>query len=315
MAKERTQGCVPGRGTDLYNATAARASTKRARRSAIGAPALLIAGALLVAVCPLSAQQPQPQPQASVAGAPPVDATPLPEAGRTSGAAAGGVVSTGDFVRMVVVLAAVLGAIYLLFRLFRRGAAGRLGNSELIAVLGSRSLGGNRSLHLVRAAGGYYLVGAGDQAVNLVAEITDPERLDRLAAHPAGQGASARSRFADLLAEAGIGTPSDARSADSGHTAFLRRQRERARRLGDRAPLQRDRAPLQRDRAPLQRDRAPLQRDRAPLQRDRAPLQRDRAPLQRDRARRLGDRAPRQRDRARRLGRTPAVEEEVRAAT
>lgn len=143
--------------------------------------------------------------------------------------------STGDFVRMVVVLAVVLGAIYLLFRFVRRGAAGRLGNSELIAVLGSRSLGGNRSLHLVRAAGGYYLVGAGDQAVSLVAEITDPERLDLLAAHPAGHGAAARSRFADLLAEAGIGTPSDARSTDSGHTAFLRRQRGRVRRLG-RAP-------------------------------------------------------------------------------
>ncbi len=182
---------------------------------------------------PLSAQQPQPQPQASVAGAPPVDATPLPEAGRDPGAA-GGVVSTGDFIRMVVVLAAVLGAIYLLFRLIRRGAAGRHGNSELIAVLGSRSLGGNRSLHLVRAAGGYYLVGAGDQAVNLVAEITDPERLDLLAEHPAGQGASARSRFADLLAEAGIGTPSATRTADSGHTAFLRRQRDRVRHQRDR---------------------------------------------------------------------------------
>ena len=244
MAKKRTQGCVPGRGTDLHTATlhtaalhtaaAARASTKRARRCAINARALLIASALLVAVCPLSAPQPQPQ-AAAVGGAPPVDATPLPEAGRDPGAAAGGVVSTGDFVRMVVVLAAVLGAIYLLFRLIRRGAAGRHGNSELIAVLGSRSLGGNRSLHLVRAAGGYYLVGAGDQAVNLVAEITDPERLDLLAAHPAGQGAGARSRFADLLAEAGIGTHTAPRTADAGHTAFLRRQRDRVRRLG-RAP-------------------------------------------------------------------------------
>ena len=236
MAKKRTRGCVPGRGTDLHTATAAGASTKRARRSAINAPVLLIAAALLVAVCPLSAQQPQPP--AAVAGAAPVDATPLPAAGGDGSAAAGGVVSTGDFVRMVVVLAAVLGAIYLLFRLIRRGAAGRLGNSELIAVLGSRSLGGNRSLHLVRAAGGYYLVGAGDQAVNLIAEITDPERLDLLAAHSAGQGGAARGRFADLLAEAGAGTPSATRTTDSGHTAFLRRQRDRVRRLGRAAAVE-----------------------------------------------------------------------------
>ena len=236
MAKKRTRGCVPGRGTDLHTATAAGASTKRARRSAINAPVLLIAAALLVAVCPLSAQQPQPSP--AVAGAAPVDATPLPAAGGDGSAAAGGVVSTGDFVRMVVVLAAVLGAIYLLFRLIRRGAAGRLGNSELIAVLGSRSLGGNRSLHLVRAAGGYYLVGAGDQAVNLLAEITDPERLDLLAAHAAGQGGAARGRFADLLAEAGAGTPSATLTTDSGHTAFLRRQRDRVRRLGRAAAVE-----------------------------------------------------------------------------
>ena len=241
MANDRTQGCVPGRGTDLHSATAAAAPTQRARPLAIHIPALLIVGALLLAVCPLSAQpQPQPQPRAE-AGAPPVDTTPLPEAGSDGGSAPGGVVSTGDFVRMVVVLAAVLGVIYLLFRFIRhgaagrRGAAGRLGNSEMIAVLGSRSLGGSRSLHLVRVAGGYYLVGAGDQAVNLVAEITDPERLDLLAAHSAGQGAAARGRFADLLAEAGIGTASATRATDSGHTAFLRRQRDRVRRLG-RAP-------------------------------------------------------------------------------
>lgn len=230
LAKTRTQGCVPGRGKDLHTATATGAPTKRVRPSSSNVAALLIAGALLVAVCPLPAQQPQPQ--AAEADAPPVDTTPLPAAGGDDGAASGGVVSTGDFIRMVVVLAAVLGAIYLLFRLIRRGAARRLGNSELIAVLGSRSLGGNRSLHLVRAAGGYYLVGAGDQAVNLVAEITDTERLDLLAAHPAGQGGAARSRFADLLAEAGIGTPSDTRTTASGHTAFLRRQRDRVRRLG-----------------------------------------------------------------------------------
>ncbi len=173
---------------------------------------------------PLSAQQ-QPAPAA-------VDTTPLAEAGRGDGGAPAGVVSTGDFVRMVVVLAAVLGAIYLLFRFIRRGAAGRLGNSELIAVLGSRSLGGNRSLHLIRAGRGFYLVGAADQAVNLVAEITDPDSVELLAAQPAGSGTVPRNRFADLLADAGIGSAGGARPAPPGDAAFLRRQRDRVRRLG-----------------------------------------------------------------------------------
>ena len=187
---------------------------------------LLIAGALLVAVGPLPAQQ-QPAPAPAV-----VDTTPLPEVGRAGGAVSEGVVSTGDFVRMVVVLAAVLGAIYLLFRLIRRGAAGRLANSELIAVLGSRSLGGNRSLHLVRAGRGYYLVGAGDQAVNLVAEITDPDSVDLLAAHSPAHGGAARGRFRDLLAEAGVGAAPETGSTPSGHTGFLRQQRDRVRGIG-----------------------------------------------------------------------------------
>ena len=183
---------------------------------------------------PLSAQQ---QPAAPAVDTTPVDTTPLPEAGRSAGGAAARVVSTGDFVRMVVVLAAVLGAIYLLFRFIRRGAAGRLGNSDLIAVLGSRSLGGNRSLHLVRAGRGFYLVGAADQAVNLVAEITDADSVDLLAAQGGGHGEAAPNRFADLLAEVGIGTASDARKPASGHASFLRQQRDRLRRLGgDQAP-------------------------------------------------------------------------------
>ena len=181
---------------------------------------------------PLSAQQ-QPAPAA-------VDTTPLAEAGRGDGGAPAGVVSTGDFVRMVVVLAAVLGAIYLLFRFIRRGAAGRLGNSELIAVLGSRSLGGNRSLHLIRAGRGFYLVGAADQAVNLVAEITDPDSVELLAAQPAGSAAVPRNRFADLLAEAGIGSAAGARPAPAGDAAFLRRQRHRVRRLGGGSQRQED---------------------------------------------------------------------------
>ena len=225
VSRERTHGCVPGRGTDLHTATAGGAATTRARLTAITVPALLIASALLIAVGPLSAQQ-QRAPAV-------VDTTPLPEAGRSDGGVPAGVVSTGDFVRMVVVLAAVLGAIYLLFRFIRRAAAaGRRGNGALIAVLGSRSLGGNRSLHLIRAGRGFYLVGAADQAVNLVAEITDPDSLELLAAQPAGSGAAPRNRFADLLAEAGIGTAGGARPAAPGDAAFLRRQRDRVRRLG-----------------------------------------------------------------------------------
>lgn len=205
-------------------ATTGGVAKPRGRLTTVSVAALLIAGALMVAVGPLSAQQ-QPEPVAA-------DMTPLPEAGRGVEGASTGVVSTGDFLRMVVVLAVVLGAIYLLFRFIRTGAKGRLGNSDLIAVLGSRSLGGNRNLHLIRAGRGFYLVGAGDQSVNLVAEITDPDSIALLAAQPEGHADAPRGRFADLLAEAGIGAAPDTRNAASGQTGFLRQQRDRVRTLG-----------------------------------------------------------------------------------
>ena len=87
-------------------------------------------------------------------------------------------VSTWDFVRMLVILAAVVGAIYLVFWLMRRSAGKKVTENDLIHVLGSRSLAGNRALHLVEVGRSVFLVGSSDGGVELVSEITDKESLD-----------------------------------------------------------------------------------------------------------------------------------------
>ena len=199
-----------------------------------GAAALLAVGALAIVVRPLAAQEHAAS--GTVAGTVASERTPLAEGDASDRPATPGTVATGDFLRMVLVLAAVLGAIYLLLRLIRRGAAGRLGSSDRIDLLASRSLGGNRSLHLVRVGREFLLVGAADQAVNLVARITDPESIDTLQASATGGAGASRSRFAELLADVGI-TESRRRAAapegdgDDGNGArLLRRQRHRLRR-------------------------------------------------------------------------------------
>ena len=204
-------------------------------RVAMGA-ALLVVGGLAIGGFPLAAQE-QPAP-----GTAATDRTPLPESAASERPAAAGAVATGDYLRMVVVLAAVLGAIYLLFRVIRRGAGGRLNGSERIDLLASRSLGGSRSLHLVRVGRQFLLVGAADQAVNLVARITDPESIDTLGASLAAGADRSRGRFADLLADAGIAAESRRATAAPdaaggaggdvrGAVRFLRRQRDRLRHL------------------------------------------------------------------------------------
>ena len=195
---------------------------------------MLFGAALLGVVVAVSAQE------ATASGAPAaLDLTPLAGAAETGAAETGAVpsavpaaVSTGDFVRMVVVLAAVLGAIYLLFRLIKRSSRASVGNGDGIALLVSRSLGGSRNLHLVRVGGGVYLIGATDQSLNLIAQITDRDSIDALTPNHT-QPRPAGRRFADLLADIGAAPGAAAGRAATTAAAgdFLQRQQERLQRL------------------------------------------------------------------------------------
>jgi flagellar protein FliO/FliZ len=106
----------------------------------------------------------------------------LPDAPEAPAAAGptGPLVSTWDFVRMLLILAAVVGVIYLLFHLLKRGFRRQLPQNDLIRVLGSRSLSGNRALHLVAMGRSVFLVGAAESGISLIAEIKDQETLDQI---------------------------------------------------------------------------------------------------------------------------------------
>jgi flagellar biogenesis protein FliO len=174
-----------------------------------------------------------------------------------------------DLVRMVLVLSAVVGAIYLIFHFLKRTASGRYGNTRLMRHLGSLTLPGNKLIHLVEVGRQVFLVGSGDNGVHLISEVTDQETIDeiRLAAAEEQQHGGRRT-FSEMLqgvfASSGSGgahgAPGDARARgasggygtgvspaeppDSGssapaaqsssHTAgfdFLKEQRERLKRL------------------------------------------------------------------------------------
>jgi len=97
-----------------------------------------------------------------------------------SPAPSGPLVSSWDFIRMLLILAAVVGVIYLLFYLLKRGFRRQLPQNELIRVLGSRSLSGNRALHLVAMGRSVFLVGAAESGISLIAEVKDQETLDQI---------------------------------------------------------------------------------------------------------------------------------------
>jgi len=165
----------------------------------------------------------------------------IPDTGAGGGEAAGGgaaavggaviasAVSTWDFVRMLLILAAVVGAIYLLVWLLRRGSGKRVRENDLIRVLGSRTLAGTRALHLVEVGTAIYLIGSSDGGVELIAEVTDKESVDGLRLRAAEEAPAARRTFQAVLSE--IFRPARHQTTMGESVGFLRRQRDRLRKL------------------------------------------------------------------------------------
>jgi flagellar protein FliO/FliZ len=199
--------------------------------------------ALALAAQPLAAQAKQNggaagNGQAAEAAKQPVNETDLliPDNARAAGGngAQGGqgiasAVSTWDFVRMLLILAGVVVAIYLLFWLLRRGSGKKIQENDLIRVLGSRSLSGSRALHLVEVGKSVYLVGSSDGSVGLISEVTDKESLDSVRLKVAEETPAARRSFQNILSE--IFRPAKKPFSRGDSVGFLRNQRDRLKKL------------------------------------------------------------------------------------
>jgi flagellar protein FliO/FliZ len=85
------------------------------------------------------------------------------------------------FIRMIFVLALVLGAIYGVYRLMRRLAKPKPAEDSALKILASTSLGPGKALHVVGLGSKAYLIGAADSSISLVAELDDKEFIDALA--------------------------------------------------------------------------------------------------------------------------------------
>jgi len=105
------------------------------------------------------------------------------------------------FLRMVVVLALVVAAIYGVYRLMRRVSRPKQADDASVKLLASRSLGPGKAVHVLGLGSKAYLIGAADSSVSLIAELDDKEFVDALflkAAQNPPQGGAGRD-FGDLL--------------------------------------------------------------------------------------------------------------------
>ena len=84
-------------------------------------------------------------------------------------------IGIGDVVRMLLVLGAVVAAIYGLFFVLKRLSSRHKQSSDVFRLHGSLSLTNGGSLHVVEIGDHLYVVGCGDHGVSLISEITDQE--------------------------------------------------------------------------------------------------------------------------------------------
>ncbi|MBN1836540.1 MAG: flagellar biosynthetic protein FliO [Spirochaetales bacterium] len=156
----------------------------------------------------------------------------LPEAepGAETAAPDGPLVSSWDFLRMLLILAAVVAVIYLIFHLLKRGLRRQLPENDMIRLLGTRNLAGNRALHLVELGKTVFLLGAAEGGISLIAEVKDQETLDtlRIESSKARIAPQGFGQFFQSVLKGGKGAGT---GIEKGTIDFMKQQRQRLNRL------------------------------------------------------------------------------------
>lgn len=104
-----------------------------------------------------------------------------------------------DLVRMVLILGAVLAAIYGLFWLIRKRRGVQSPRNSLIKIKDQLTLGGTRSIYLLELGERVFMVGATDNSLSLLTEIEDSETLNGIRVESARQGAVSGESFSSML--------------------------------------------------------------------------------------------------------------------
>ena len=88
--------------------------------------------------------------------------------------------STWDFIKVILILIAVILIVYAVFYALKKAGGAQFDSSNLIRLLGSQSLTQNGSVHLIEVGAKYYLVGCSENSVSHIADIDDKETVDEI---------------------------------------------------------------------------------------------------------------------------------------
>lgn len=113
--------------------------------------------------------------------------------------APGATLTFGDFLRMILILGAVILVIYLFFRFLKRAGGPRFENPDLLQLHATLGMGSNRTLHLVEVGREFYLIGSAENSVNLVSKIEDKESVDQIRFNLTTEKPEPPKNFSDIL--------------------------------------------------------------------------------------------------------------------
>ena len=138
--------------------------------------------------------------------------------------------SVWDFIRMLLVLAGVLGFIYLIFFLLKKAGAPKIVSDSTIKILSTQNLEAGRSLHLIEIGPQIFLIGSGESSVQLISEITDKETIDTIKLDESLRNEDNKT-FTNIFTGLFKSEHIQKNQTDSSSIGFIRKQRERLRKM------------------------------------------------------------------------------------
>ncbi|MCL2295251.1 MAG: flagellar biosynthetic protein FliO [Spirochaetes bacterium] len=109
------------------------------------------------------------------------------------------VFSIWDAIRMILILAFVIASIYGFFFIIRKAGVQKFREDDLINVISSKSVTAGKTLHIVEVGNHIMLLGAADNSISTLLEITDKETIDNIRLRKAETKRPAESSFQQYL--------------------------------------------------------------------------------------------------------------------
>jgi len=150
-------------------------------------------------------------------------------------------VGVGDFLRVIIVLSVVIALIYFFVWLLKKFTGIKTESGDAIRIYSTRSLKGDTALHLVETGKRIFLIGSSGNSINLISEIDDRESMDEIRLNASVESVGNRGGFSRFFREkfgSAISAGEESGSleqgpgsADSDPASFMRKQRERLKKL------------------------------------------------------------------------------------